>query len=76
MRSVLAMGKYDDLIGGGKIVIDVNGVLEEQQNEIKERKALVERLIQLTVEDIAFGADDTEYLNHFLEVLKAYLKRL
>lgn len=70
------MGKYDDLIGGGKIVIDVNGVLEEQQNEIKERKALVERLIQLTVEDIAFGADDTEYLNHFLEALKAYLKRL
>lgn len=73
---VTYMGKYDDLIGGFKIVIDVNEVLEEQINMINERRALVDRLILLTEEDIKSNADDTEYLNRFIAILKEYLKRL
>ena len=70
------MGKYDDLIGGGRIVIDVNDVLNEQIDMINERKSLAEKLISLTEEDIRSKSDDIEYLNYFLNTLKDYVKRL
>ena len=70
------MGKYDDLIGGGRIVIDVNDVLNEQIDMINERKSLAEKLISLTEEDIRSKSDDIEYLNYFADTLKDYVKRL
>ena len=70
------MGKYDDLIGGGRIVIDVNDVLNEQIDMINERKSLAEKLILLTEDDIKSKSDDIEYLNYFLNTLKDYVKRL
>ena len=30
------MGKYDDLIGGGKIVIDVNDILDELEELMED----------------------------------------
>ena len=41
------MGKYDDLIGGGKIIIDVDEILDEQLDMINDRRSLVEKLILL-----------------------------
>ena len=70
------MEKYDDLIGGGRIVIDVNDVLNEQIDMINERKSLAEKLILLTEDDIKSKSDDIEYLNYFLNTLKDYVKRL
>ena len=70
------MGKYDDLIGGGRIVIDVNDVLNEQIDLINERKLLAEKLILLTEDDIKSKSDDIEYLNYFVNTLKDYIKKL
>ncbi len=70
------MGKYDDLIGGGKIIIDVDEILDEQLDMINDRRSLVEKLILLIEEDIELETDNIVYLNNFLNTLKDYLKRL
>jgi hypothetical protein len=72
----IAVGKYDDLIGGGKIIIDVDEILDEQLDMINDRRSLVEKLILLIEEDIELEADNIVYLNNFLNTLKDYLKRL
>ena len=49
------MGKYDDAIGGGKIIVDVEEILNEEaadkvDKKIKTQKAELEKPIKVTVE--------------------------
>ena len=46
------MGKYDNLIGGFEVTLNVNDVLAEQTEASNIRRNLVEQLIKLTEEDI------------------------
>lgn len=81
------MGKYDNLIGGFEVTLNVNDVLAEQTEASNIRRNLVEQLIKLTEEDIEdrnnvifqgedWAKEDIEYLQRFLSQLKEYLQRL
>lgn len=68
------MGKYDDAIGGGKIILDVEEILNEESanrvdKKIKEQKAEIEKPVKINVE-----VDDSAALKKLDKLTQAVRK--